>query len=410
MSQQRLEFFAAADAHQGARSYQEDSIKVWRPDGKMRGGEQPVLAVLSDGMGGHVSGEVASRTACDRYVANFKSGSRDSNGKLETLLEHSLIASNDALGSEIRKNNALNGMGCTLVAAYLDQDGVRWVSVGDSSLMLWNKRSGELSRLNEDHSLGALLDKQVEAKIISAEEAKADPRRRTLRSALTGGQIAVSEIRTKPVPLGAGDWILLASDGLETLSGNEIAGILRRHENATTPDAVVKDLLREVNKRGVPHQDNVSIIAVKIDDPDETRMVGDRNAQGAAFPDETQPVPQSGPQPARSNGSSMPRRSEVSSAGGLSTTTKVVVGTVVMVLALLGLYWTYNGPPVADVVNPNRQQPLTGSGMPVGSGGATTSGGSGESHSSGGGKIQVPKANPGDKSDTNKTKPGQREP
>lgn len=253
-----LEFTCAEGSDKGARSYQEDSLRVWRPTHS--GGARPLLAVLADGMGGHVSGEVASSTACERYVENFRSG----HGNAAQLLEHSLIASNDAISNKIRKNNALAGMGCTLVAGYFDKDGLRWVSVGDSSLLLY--RSGVLTRMNADHSLGSFLDQQVSQGMMSAEEAKNDPRRRTLRSALIGSPIPLQDVEAEPHALHHGDWIIVASDGLETLSGDEIAHLIARHQHAQ-PKQMVGALLDDVKKRRQPHQDNVSIIAVKISDP-----------------------------------------------------------------------------------------------------------------------------------------------
>jgi PPM family protein phosphatase len=288
MSQPRLEFTYAEAADQGARSYQEDSVDVWRPNGAVKGDARPLLVVLSDGMGGHVSGEVASKTACKRYVGNFSS----QQGAIPQLLEHSLVASNDAIGNAIRKDPALDGMGCTIVASYLDHEGLRWASVGDSSLLLF--RAGELRRLNEDHSLGALLDKQAAAKVISQEEAKSDPRRRTLRSALTGGPIAVSEIVRDPEKLLHGDWLIVASDGLETLSGNEIISVIRRHEKDTTPKLLVQSLLDEVRKRRLPNQDNTSLVVVKVTDPTlvDTHIIRPAKKGGAKQADVTEPMRQ----------------------------------------------------------------------------------------------------------------------
>jgi len=254
-----LEFTVASDKDRGARAYQEDSTEVWRPNGTRRDG--PVLAVLSDGMGGHVSGEVASRTACSNYVRSFKSGSSPP----DQAIAQSMLDSNKALSDAIANNNNLNGMGCTLVAAYVTPEGLRWASVGDS--MLLHYRAGKLSRLNQDHSLGAFLDHQAAHNIISVEDAKNDPRRRTLRSALIGQPIPIQDLRVQPFPLESHDWIILASDGLETLSGDEIARVISNNSMYNSPAQVVRTLLDEVKSRRLPHQDNVSIIAIHVINP-----------------------------------------------------------------------------------------------------------------------------------------------
>jgi PPM family protein phosphatase len=258
MQQRRLEFTLASASSQGARQYQEDSTRVWYPDGAeaVNGRRPAALVVLADGMGGHVSGEVASKLVCDQSMDHFSKP-----GEPEDKIKTVLSASNESLEQAIRSNSKLAGMGCTVVAAYLDSDGVRWASVGDSSLLLF--RSGELYRLNENHSLGALLDKQAAAKQITYEEANRSPNRHSLRSALTGGPIALEDIAHTPQSVLPGDWVIVASDGLDTLTGDEIATAIGK-ASAGTPADLTRNLLDQVGRRAVPNQDNTSIIAVKI--------------------------------------------------------------------------------------------------------------------------------------------------
>lgn len=288
-SHPNLEYTFAEASDPGARPYQEDTIRVWQAPSSIASRSRPVLAVLSDGMGGHVSGETASRLAATRYVDIIKSNHSD---QIEKLLEQALTLSNDALSEAVRQDAALKGMGCTLVAAYMNHEGLRWVSVGDSALLQY--RDGWLSRLNDDHSLGSLLDRQAQANIISYEDAASDPRRRVLRSALVGTPIALADIRSTPSPLEHGDWIIVASDGLETLSGDEICEIMRQKLNDDAhPQLVAKALLDEVRRRKAPAQDNVSIIVIRVSDTDdaETKIVS-RRARSTPLPSggTTQPI------------------------------------------------------------------------------------------------------------------------
>ena len=118
MRQSGLEFASYFGAIRGARPYQEDCANIWRPNGEHGPGDgRPLLGVLSDGMGGHVSGEVASKLACSNYARTFSGQA----GPIDQRLDASLQASNSALSGAIRANAALNGMGCTLVAGYIDQ-------------------------------------------------------------------------------------------------------------------------------------------------------------------------------------------------------------------------------------------------------------------------------------------------
>ena len=259
MRQRRLEFSVASASSQGARQYQEDSIRLWYPEGaEFVNGRRPVvLAILSDGMGGHVSGEVASKLVCDESVQHFLTAAGGPEDKIKTVLN----ASNEALEHAIRSNATLSGMGCTLVAAYLNGDGVRWASVGDSSLLLF--RGGQLYRLNDNHSLGALLDKQAAASLIPFAEARDSPNRHSLRSALTGAPIPIADIAQTPQSVLPGDWVIVASDGLDTLTGDEIATAIGNASTATPAD-LTRNLLEQVGLREVSNQDNTSVIAVKI--------------------------------------------------------------------------------------------------------------------------------------------------
>ena len=259
MQRTRLEFSVAFASSQGAREYQEDAIRVWYPDGaEAADPRRPVvLAVLADGMGGHVSGEVASKLVCDQSLQHFLTMPGEPEDKIKTVLD----ASNGSLERAIRTDSKLSGMGCTLVVAYLNSEGVRWASVGDSSLLLF--RGGELHRLNQNHSLGALLDKQAAAGLITSEEARNSPNRHGLRSALIGGPISLCDIAHSPQSVLSGDWVIIASDGLETLTADEIATAIGS-ASAATPGDLTRRLLDQVDRRALSNQDNTSVIAVKV--------------------------------------------------------------------------------------------------------------------------------------------------
>jgi len=249
-------FTYACRATTGTRNYQEDTSEVWRPQ-VYADKCQPLLAVIADGMGGHVSGEVASKLTCRRYIEAFSANKSN----IAQRLDDSLTASNQALEFAIRDNPALTGMGCTFLAIYLDSAGLRWVSVGDTALLLY--RNGTLRRLNADHSLGAMLNRQVEAGLIPEEAAKSDPRRRALRSALTGSQIPLKDSEFNPLPLESSDQIVLATDGLEVLSGNEIASIIKEHEESSAEE-IAKSLMDAVEKKQAEYQDNTTVIVLRV--------------------------------------------------------------------------------------------------------------------------------------------------
>ena len=117
-------------------------------------------------------------------------------------------------------------MGCTLLAVVLAEEGLYWISVGDSPLWLW--RRGRLRRLNQDHAYRSILAAEVSAGEISAADAFRHPARNALVSAVTGDEVELVDLPRQAHPLKPGDQMLLASDGLLTLGENEIAALLTR--------------------------------------------------------------------------------------------------------------------------------------------------------------------------------------
>lgn len=251
---------SAARATVGARSGQEDAFRVWPAEGPLRpkASGDGLLAVLADGMGGHAGGAVAGQTACAMFTEVFVADG----APYEERLKSALQASNEALAKGVEQNSALRGMGCTLVAAWIDKSGLRWTSVGDSLLLLY--RFPDVIRLNADHSLGSYLDEQVRQNRITASEARAAPNRNALRSALTGSKIDLIDLHGEPLDLHPGDWILLASDGIGSLAGDELADVIYRYRQST-PEEMADGLVGAVARKGVPEQDNTTVVAVRVE-------------------------------------------------------------------------------------------------------------------------------------------------
>lgn len=251
-----LLFKSAHFASRGARRYQEDAAMI-SPDVSAQGGDAPdrLVAVLADGMGGHAGGAVASRLVCETFIDSIKRAAGGSRERLRSALD----AANVAIAEHVAKIPALRGMGSTLVGTLFGPEGLEWVSVGDSPLYLY--RNGEIALLNEDHSLAPLLDQLAAEGRLSEEEARADPRRHLLRSAVTGEELELVDLSRQPLPLHVGDCVLLASDGIHTLDMQEIARIVTGYLSSG-PEALVEALVRNVELAGDPHQDNVTVVAV----------------------------------------------------------------------------------------------------------------------------------------------------
>ncbi|MCC7253311.1 protein phosphatase 2C domain-containing protein [Hyphomicrobium sp.] len=259
-----LAFEHASRATKGARSYQEDTALFWSvrdatpsgPEASVANGTA-VVAVLADGMGGHAGGALASRMACESFL---KAYAKQEGSNRERLVE-ALTAANQAIAETVDANPLLAGMGSTLVGVTFGADGIEWVSVGDSPLLLY--RRGEIALLNEDHSLAPELDRLAASGAISEDEAKRDPRRHMLRSAVTGDDIDLVDLSRRPLKVEPGDYIILASDGLQTLESAEIERIVAAYAEDGAV-AVANALIRAVEALKDPHQDNATVIAVRL--------------------------------------------------------------------------------------------------------------------------------------------------
>ena len=258
-----LTFVTAVRATRGAREYQEDAALLWpgddpfapAPAGPFATGER-LLAILADGMGGHAGGALASRMVCDHFLRAYAS----QDGSIVDGLLDALTAANEAIAGKVEEEPLLSGMGSTLVGVDFGGNDMSWVSVGDSPLLLW--RRGEIALLNEDHSLAPDLDKLAAAGKMTATQARRDPRRHMLRSAVTGEDIDLVDISRTPLRLEPGDYVILASDGLQTLDTSEIERIVAGY-GPDGANAVASALIRTIDGLREPHQDNATVIVVQ---------------------------------------------------------------------------------------------------------------------------------------------------
>lgn len=249
----------------GARPYQEDDYRIVAVSDRERD-ECDFLMVLADGLGGHRGGAEASRVAVAAFVAEFA----EAGGTVDSRLRRALDAANSAVGVRAAGDFRLDGMGCTVVGcAVTDREEAHWISVGDSPL--WHVRVEDggraaITRLNADHSMRPVLEELVRRGQLAEDEV--DGGSHQLRSAVVGEHIPLVDEGRPPVRLGAGDRLVLASDGLETLREDEI---LRRCAGPGEAAGIVRDLLRSVDAAAKPHQDNATVLVYRHEQRSLTR-------------------------------------------------------------------------------------------------------------------------------------------
>ncbi len=250
-----LYFEIAGSQFVGARDYQEDAfLRTYLAD-EGATSKSAVLAVIADGMGGHAAGNIAANLVVSTFNGSVTKGFGQE--EFPPLLRECVANANDALKQSIRETPALDGMGCTLVAVAGTHGKLWWISVGDSHLYLLRDR--EITKKNEDHSYGGYL-KRMKAQGLELEP---DPSlsHNMLMSAITGEEIAEIDCPEKPLPLRAGDRLILASDGLDTLSLDNIVQCCVWSKSAKE---CVDNLLKAVEDAERPRQDNTTVIVIDV--------------------------------------------------------------------------------------------------------------------------------------------------
>ncbi len=249
-----FEFDIAADQIDGARDYQEDAYMVAQL-GDNDDGIPCALLIMADGMGGHAAGNVAS----NMVVATFNKAFQNEfpTRKIPEALTAALLRANQQIADSIKETPALRGMGCTMVAAYIEGNKLYWVSVGDSHLYLLRDR--ELIKQNADHSYGAYIDMMKEQGMDITEQPGMS--RSMLMSAMTGEEISSIDCPKDPILLREGDRVIVASDGLDTLGAG---AIIQYSSWSVTARECVYALLKAVEEANKINQDNTTVIVADI--------------------------------------------------------------------------------------------------------------------------------------------------
>ncbi len=248
-----LNFDLAGSQIDGARDYQEDAFLITNLTDS--DGQPAALVVVADGMGGHAAGNVASNMAVQAFnkhvSANYPSDT------ISDVLHEAVLKANHSISETIKETPALQGMGCTMVAAILEKGKIWWASVGDSHLYLIRDR--DIAKLNADHSYGGFLDRMEAAG--TPVEPEAGLSRNMLMSAITGEEINEIDCPSEATEMNAGDKILICSDGLDTLSSGKI---IQFSDWSESPKECADALLNAVEEAAMPRQDNTTVVVVNV--------------------------------------------------------------------------------------------------------------------------------------------------
>jgi PPM family protein phosphatase len=222
------------------------------------------LFVLSDGMGGYASGEVASKVAVDTILNHCREAQKNPSLPFDGLphpaasaaarrLASGISLANQAIREGAQKDPSLRGMGATVVALEFHNNCVTVAHVGDSRA--YRLRNGALKQLTGDHSFVA--DQVRRGKMTEVEAGQSNLQNVLLRALGPEPDVLVDLAEELALE---GDAYLLCSDGLtKELSDGQVAGVLQECDDARE---AASRLIRMANDAG--GEDNITIILVRL--------------------------------------------------------------------------------------------------------------------------------------------------
>lgn len=237
----------------GARAQQQDATRA-----ELMASGAGVVLILADGLGGHESGAEAAQIVVETFGDATKQGAFDAPANRRASLRDVLDQANARIAGGVDPAHGQRSMASTAVAAIVAEGTLQWISVGDSHLYLWRNR--RLMKLNEDHSQAGLMVKSGQ---YQPDDAEVLAVKSVLVSALTGRKLEIVDHPTQTVKVENGDVLLLASDGLNTLSDREIESILSDVE-ARGAAELGKVLLETVKDRRADRQDNTAVAIARV--------------------------------------------------------------------------------------------------------------------------------------------------
>ena len=237
------------------------------------------LAVVADGMGGHVGGDVASATTVLNLTPLDHPDFEDGTGSVYLADE---IQSANLIINELAANDPqLAGMGTTCTALLIDGDCIEFAHIGDSrAYRLRPGADGEFEQISTDHTF---VQRLLNEGRITPQEAENHPHKNVIMRVL-GDVDASPELELKTLDAVPGERWVLSSDGLDAVvSLAEIEQVMRSTDDLSE---IADTLIAMTLERGAP--DNVTVVSLQVIDREVLPVdepVGPSSLPESALPD-----------------------------------------------------------------------------------------------------------------------------
>jgi protein phosphatase len=228
----------------------------------------PALGIfaVADGMGGHASGEVASRMAVDSLQESIARAGQAKEAPLSedrtavlsspaNVLVNGIRLANQRIHKSSLEKREYKGMGTTLVAVYFSDSSSIVAHVGDSRI--YQIRGQAIEQLTEDHSL---VWEQYKQGLIAKEALSSSPFKNVVTRAL--GLQPTVDVEVKELGTQPRDCLILCSDGLSDMVPDEE---MLKAVNEASGDLTggCRELIRLANQRG--GKDNITVLLIQVD-------------------------------------------------------------------------------------------------------------------------------------------------
>jgi PPM family protein phosphatase len=224
-----------------------------------------VVLAVSDGMGGALAGEVASKMAVETVSQKILDEDPektvtpdDYDASLIGKLYDATVYANYLIHQQGRTDPQFQGMGATFTGVGITREAIDLIQIGDSRAYL--VRGGKIYQVTKDQSL---VQQLIDAQQISPEEAETHTLKNVILQAL-GAQSEIYPVAARLKPR-SGDILLLCSDGLSNkVSGASMQRIVL--DNKDHLEMACAELVKEANERG--GEDNITVIIAHLSGDD----------------------------------------------------------------------------------------------------------------------------------------------
>lgn len=217
--------------------------------------EQAGCWVVSDGAGGHGSGDIAAQMVVSSALEHFEQSPEISPEAVSKLLE----TAQNAVMTHKRANPEGDNMHATAAVLLIDNDALQacWGHAGDTRIYLFRRR--RIVAQTRDHSL---IQNLIDAGYGSTAMLRNHPQRSLLTSAIGNAEELTISVTGATTPLEEGDIFLMCTDGWwEHVEEHLMESLL---EAADDTDEWLRSMARHVQLGSSKHSDNYTAVAVQI--------------------------------------------------------------------------------------------------------------------------------------------------